>query len=488
MCVINQPDVSSGNVSAKNVWIESSATITMGSGTLNVSGNWTNNGTFTASTGTVNFNGSSAQTIGGTAGTTFYNLTVNNPSTGITLSAPVATTNALTMTQGNITAASNLLTIGTSSSPGSINWTAGTIVGPLKRWFANAANSSLASGIFPIGNSSYNRYARISFTQAPSAAGYIIAEYKAGAPMLNGSAMLTGLPADINGEYITNYEEEGYYDITPYSAGGVAYAALNNVEYTLVLRGNQLGTVTETSTLRIIKSSNHTKWNDNPSGNGTHEAPAGTTADFTIGAAQMVGFSWFAVGSGSSNALPITLSSFSVDCLSEEQVQIDWVTESETNSNHLQVQRSVDGRRWDVIAIVTAAGNSTSPVHYSTRCGRTGDDINYYRLYQVDHNADSEHFKIASGQCENKYTRNQLKVYPNPANGEFNIELALKAGTEAEVMINDASGRLIYSRHVSLDEGKSTIRIQELAGLPGVYFVQVKADLFISETVMVTVY
>ncbi|MGA2625117.1 MAG: T9SS type A sorting domain-containing protein [Bacteroidota bacterium] len=54
-----------------------------GAGTLNLTGNLSDGGTFTASTGTVNCNGSSAQTVGGYT----YNVLKSNNTAGVTLSA-----------------------------------------------------------------------------------------------------------------------------------------------------------------------------------------------------------------------------------------------------------------------------------------------------------------------------------------------------------------------------------------------------------------
>ena len=91
---------------------------------------------------------------------------------------------ALTMTQGNIiTSATSTLEIGSSTSAlGSVNWTSGNVVGPMRRWFAGATNSTVASGMFPVGLSTVNRYAQVNFTQAPGSGGYIDMEYKAGQP------------------------------------------------------------------------------------------------------------------------------------------------------------------------------------------------------------------------------------------------------------------------------------------------------------------
>ncbi|MBI5435621.1 MAG: hypothetical protein HY937_00650 [Nitrosomonadales bacterium] len=79
-------------------------------GILNIGGNFSNSGTFNRGTGTVTFNGTVAQTLGGTAATTFNNLTLSNtatPATNATVTivcgTPSPTVNAtLTLTSGSI--------------------------------------------------------------------------------------------------------------------------------------------------------------------------------------------------------------------------------------------------------------------------------------------------------------------------------------------------------------------------------------------------
>jgi len=61
-----------------NFTIGSGTTFNASSFTLNVAGNWSNSGTFTSSTSTVVLDGASQQSIGGSAETSFNNLTINN--------------------------------------------------------------------------------------------------------------------------------------------------------------------------------------------------------------------------------------------------------------------------------------------------------------------------------------------------------------------------------------------------------------------------
>jgi len=64
-----------------NISIKSGGILNGGSNVLNVSGNWTNNGTFNAGTGGVIFTGSGDSTIAGTNATAFYNLQVQKTDT-----------------------------------------------------------------------------------------------------------------------------------------------------------------------------------------------------------------------------------------------------------------------------------------------------------------------------------------------------------------------------------------------------------------------
>ncbi len=92
-------------------------TLTAGAA-INVGGNWTNNAgaaAFTASSGTVTLNGGSAQSIGGSFPSTFYNLTVNN-SNGVSMAANVTAGNALTISAGSLSTGAQTVTLASSAT------------------------------------------------------------------------------------------------------------------------------------------------------------------------------------------------------------------------------------------------------------------------------------------------------------------------------------------------------------------------------------
>ena len=86
---------------------------------LNVSGDWTNNGTFSSQLGTVLLTGSSTQSLGGSATTSFYNLTLNN-SSGAGLSSAQQITGSLQLNAGTFNTANVLTLVANSSGSGKI--------------------------------------------------------------------------------------------------------------------------------------------------------------------------------------------------------------------------------------------------------------------------------------------------------------------------------------------------------------------------------
>jgi hypothetical protein len=82
--------------------------------------------------------------------------------------------------------------------------------------------------------------------------------------------------------------------------------------------------------------------------------------------------------------LPITLYNFEGKSITGEN-HITWSTASETNNDYFTLERSVDGKNFETVAVIDGAGNSAKPLNYSyvdTKFERT---VNYYRLKQTDH-------------------------------------------------------------------------------------------------------
>ena len=85
--------VTTANSGFNNVVI--TGTLTGHANTMNIKGNWTNNGTFNHNSGTVNFYNNSAQSLTSASLTTqtFYNFIVNKSGNSLTVTAPTVTLN-----------------------------------------------------------------------------------------------------------------------------------------------------------------------------------------------------------------------------------------------------------------------------------------------------------------------------------------------------------------------------------------------------------
>jgi hypothetical protein len=417
----------------------------------------------------------------------FQNLTVNKTvGVAVTLTKPVRVTGTLTMTQGDVvTDATNILEVGTSaSSVGSVTWTAGTVRGPMKRWFAAGTNSSPASGIFPVGGNIattnpwtgapkgvMNRYVQVNFTTAPSTGGYIIAKYVVGNPGLT-----TGLPIWTPTQYIQNFEEEGYWDITPYSAAGVAYAAMNSTPYTLKLRLNMPSTndgsyITAPERIRIISSKgpDHNTWVvAGAQGAGQSQT---STGDYLLEETGVTGFSWFNGGGDNFNPLPVELLSFSGLC-EEGIINLTWQTASEFNSSHFDVEKSRDGENWQLLTTLPSAGTSNELITYQSTDQNGTDGNNYFRLRQVDNDGKEKLYDPINVSCI-ETTAGYFSSFPNPSGSSFQVIVNNKEILGAcKLNIVDAQGKVVDQRSIEVKDGINLFVISETLN-PGIYFLNI---------------
>jgi hypothetical protein len=470
VCVLNQPTITTAIGLVKNITIESGGTLTMVTGGLTVKGNWVKNGTFTAGTGMVTFNGTTAQTISGSTGTLFANLTVNNTSTGLTLNSPVSAKNSLTMNSGNIaTSTANILVLGVGLV-GTLNWTAGTVVGPFRRYYANATNSGNSSGLFPVGTASDIRSTLLEYTTAPTSAGYLTVQFKAINPTTT-TAGTNGLTlTDQYNWQLDNIATDGYWEISTGMVGG---------NYNLTLRPKGFSTIGNTfDVCRIIKSPNaHTTWTLD----GVHGTTTGTQADFTISRTGMSGFSYFAIAYPTEAPLPIELISFQANCIESTGVSVTWSTASEQNSSYFKVEKSRDGMNWFVLAEVDGAGNSTSILNYEIIDSEISNDVTYYRLKQFDFDGESETFNIASVDCMSEDIFHLLNVYPNPSINEFVIAYNNPTNEEKLVLkMYDLKGDIIYLENKNCIKGSNIFYLNNIDVSPGIYLIEVEMGELIS--------
>jgi hypothetical protein len=96
------------------------------------------------------------------------------------------------------------------------------------------------------------------------------------------------------------------------------------------------------------------------------------------------GFSGFVMQT-SVSVLPVNLVSFMVKKQGQSAV-LSWSTATELNTKDFTIQHSVDGIAWKAIAVLPAAGNSSSFHSYLYVDNNTVEGYNYFRILQTDIN------------------------------------------------------------------------------------------------------
>lgn len=109
---------SSAVTSNSNVTINSGASVDVSAGnySLAIGKNFTNNGTINTQNGTILLNGASAQTIGGSTTTNFYNLTIINTAGNVLLTNAENLLNTLTLSSGTLNTNSQVFTMISNAS------------------------------------------------------------------------------------------------------------------------------------------------------------------------------------------------------------------------------------------------------------------------------------------------------------------------------------------------------------------------------------
>jgi len=152
---------------------------------------------------------------------------------------------------------------------------------------------------------------------------------------------------------------------------------------------------------------------------------------------------------------------------------LNWKTGSELNSEYFAVERSEDGENFYEIGKVKAAGFSSSFEYYDFVDEDFKNKLSYYRLRQVDINGGYKIYPAITIVSPEQVSRN-VKIYPNPSNGEIKIG-NLPTGEQVEIKLTNAVGKLVNVLHFK-SNGSGELPFN-ISGYPnGIYFIRIKSN------------
>jgi hypothetical protein len=170
-------------------------------------------------------------------------------------------------------------------------------------------------------------------------------------------------------------------------------------------------------------------------------------------------------------ALPIELLSFNAKAL-RAKAQLEWITASEINSDYFIVQRSLDGRTFEDIGKIKAAGNSTSLKNYTYSDRSIKSSFVYYRLCEVDFDGEKSLSEIVKVNFEFS-SLEIMGMFVNRENQSIKLFVSNNSDQRIEYRITDILGKIMSNGTSITEKGISVINIDSRHFSQGLYFLTI---------------
>ena len=169
-------------------------------------------------------------------------------------------------------------------------------------------------------------------------------------------------------------------------------------------------------------------------------------------------------------SLPIELLAFSAEMVNNNTV-LDWATNQETNSDYFVIERSLDGRIFQKIGQVAAAGYSDVPTGYEYTDLNATDlrsPILHYRLSQYDMSGTMQLSPTVTVHVSGSQLAHS-EVFPNPSSTEAFLRYQSDGSIQPKAILTTTKGQVLHTFSLTSGTGVQPIPVSELAD--GIYFV-----------------
>ena len=177
--------------------------------------------------------------------------------------------------------------------------------------------------------------------------------------------------------------------------------------------------------------------------------------------------------SNSHITLPVDLVSFKAS-LQNNATLLQWETANEINTSHFDVERSLDGRSFNVIGNVTAIGNASNQnfyTHLDHEVYNLASTVIYYRLKMVDSDGKFIYSNIVSVNLGD--ITNRVILSPNPTTGDTRLMVSSTTEGTAVWKITDNSGRVVMKQSIKIRKGNNNVMINVQGLKSGVYYLHI---------------
>ncbi|MBK5271119.1 MAG: T9SS type A sorting domain-containing protein, partial [Bacteroidia bacterium] len=178
--------------------------------------------------------------------------------------------------------------------------------------------------------------------------------------------------------------------------------------------------------------------------------------------------------------LPVPLISFTATKKSNNDVLVEWITASEFNVNHFEVEvakgnAAYQQNQFIKIGEVNSLGNSIQQQQYSfIDLENNKSGTRYYRLKIIDNNGSFSYSTIRPVVFNEEKS---WQLYPNPSAGIFKLSYQANDGETLTIKIYDLNGKMVKQYHLTANGfvQKINIDLHEPKFASGLYLLETVA-------------
>jgi hypothetical protein len=410
---------------------------------------------FLADNATLLFNGSGDQYFNVSNLPRLNYLHIQKPSGKVILDDNVHVYKQLNLTQGLLDLNGHMLTLGSTSAPGTI--AGGNSNSYILAW-NGATNGTVrhlvpqtdVSYVFPVGDNSRYSPFELLLDNATLSNAYLDLQLHGTTHPAMGTSTI----------YLNRY-----WSVEPSGISNPLY----NVEF-----GYDPADVTGADALLFPAKYHNGSWQSCIESMSNAQVGNGfvNTSSRTLSWTGLNSFSEF-TGIGNGTALPIELLDFSATP-ENQMVRLNWITASEINNSHFTLERSTDAQHFESIGTVQGAGNSSTIHRYESFDKAPLLGTSYYRLKQTDFNGSFTYSQTVAVQFEGSECSEIQSLVARPNDGILDIQCLNPKGMTAQIDILDASGKSIYSTSGQTAPENWNLQITGLQLSRGTYFLRIR--------------
>jgi hypothetical protein len=153
-----------------------------------------------------------------------------------------------------------------------------------------------------------------------------------------------------------------------------------------------------------------------------------------------------------------------------------WTVAQENDVLAYQIERSENGRNWNVVGSVNSLGNTASQRSYAFTDNNISGTKQLYRLRQVDVSGSAKLSNIISITGVKPSVLALAGLFPNPAASKINVLVNAPSKDNITIAVMDAVGRVVKTQKNGVDAGSNTVEVSLTGLAQGAYMIKITCD------------